>query len=520
MKKKTSIFTTFFLFVVLVLTLLLVKQNGLLTFKSKAALNDGGVKPMLFIGDSVGTGFKTEVLNILASDFPVAKFDAVVCRAAGYTSKCLGKKISSGLTVVNESSGQELAVIELGYNDYPHTFDKTIDKMMTALVAKGSERVLWINISERRKDYLDYPTTNKKLNEAKSRWPQLIVLDWKSASDGSDKNDWFADGIHLKTKGSTKFANWFRSEMVRLRTEGKLPTFGSGNVPSVSPTQGGPSPTSSQQLTPTTVDYGQLLNGVPKCANTFGSGASCMSTASCTGTVKTGYCPGPSTWKCCVVSDPTTVTPTNTLTPIPTSTGTAMPTPTETSTSGETGDVELKFAVSLQGVTDQPVGDQTVPFKVKLKGSTNTDYKTGKLTADNDGTWTGSVAFSNIPTGPGTKYTIFVKAGKHIQKRICSFAPSGSKGGTYNCSDSAIPLSKGVNNLDFSGILLLVGDLPSSSGVQNGVIDSYDISYVLNHLGSQEEDQLAIGDLNFDGVIDTQDRSLIIQSLNIKYDDE
>ena len=117
-------------------------------------------------------------------------------------------------------------------------------------------------------------------------------------------------------------------------------------------------------------------------------------------------------------------------------------------------------------------------------------------------------------------YSVYVKVGKHLQKRVCVNSPTESPVGTYSCSDNGIVLTSGTNNLDFTNILQLVGDLPQPPAEQNGVVDSYDISYVLNHFGSTQTDQLNIGDLNFDGVIDTQDRSLIIQSLNVKYDDE
>ena len=196
------------------------------------------------------------------------------------------------------------------------------------------------------------------------------------------------------------------------------------------------------------------------------------------------------------------------------------PTPTTGGGTGTTGNAVLNFKLKLQGVNSYPKGSKTVAFKVKLQGPTNTDYQSGLLTVDQNLIWSGSTTFSNIVVGPSTKYTVFVKVGKHLQKRVCAFAPSETSGGTYNCSESNMPITAGTNNLDFSGILMLVGDLPSSTGEQNGVVDSYDISYVLNHLGSTVESELGIGDLNFDGVIDTQDRSLIIQSLNVKYDDQ
>ncbi len=186
-----------------------------------------------------------------------------------------------------------------------------------------------------------------------------------------------------------------------------------------------------------------------------------------------------------------------------------------------TGDVTLAMSLRLQGVTGNPRGAKTVPFKVKLKGPTSTsDYVTGTLTADSTGKWAGTVNFSGLELGSNVMYSVYVKVGKHLQKRVCVNSPTESPVGTYSCSDNGIVLTSGTNNLDFTNILQLVGDLPQPPAEQNGVVDSYDISYVLNHFGSTQTDQLNIGDLNFDGVIDTQDRSLIIQSLNVKYDDE
>lgn len=49
----------------------------------------------------------------------------------------------------------------------------------------------------------------------------------------------------------------------------------------------------------TTIDYGQ---GNGKCARTF-SGATCGDAATCKGAARSGYCPGPATWKCCIPSN-------------------------------------------------------------------------------------------------------------------------------------------------------------------------------------------------------------------------
>lgn len=194
--------------------------------------------------------------------------------------------------------------------------------------------------------------------------------------------------------------------------------------------------------------------------------------------------------------------------------------PTETPVG--TGDVTLEFTLRLQGVTGIPKGSKTVPFKVKLKGSSDEDYVTGTLTAGSSGKWTGSTEFKGIPVGADTNYAVYVKVGKHFQKKVCVLNPTESSGGQYSCKDGVglIPLTAGTNPLDFSGISQLVGDLPTESGEQNGRVDSYDKGFLLNNQRSTDPAKLQIGDLNFDGIIDTADWSLILQSLNVKYDDE
>ena len=139
--------------------------------------------------------------------------------------------------------------------------------------------------------------------------------------------------------------------------------------------------------------------------------------------------------------------------------------------------------------------------------------QSANFTSDQAGIWTGNVSF-NAPAGGG--YKVLVKGPKHIQKRICVSNPSETYGGTYRCSDQGfITLQSGQNNLDFSKILQLVGDLPN----QDGVIDSYDIAYLRTSLGSGDPQVLSTADLNLDGIVDTQDYALLIASLTIKYDE-
>ena len=64
----------------------------------------------------------------------------------------------------------------------------------------------------------------------------------------------------------------------------------------------------------------------------------------------------------------------------------------------------------------------------------------------------------------------------------------------------------------------MVGDLPQ----QDGVVNSYDISLARNNIGvagSYDPAVLALADLNLDGIVDSQDYSLVIAALSIRADE-
>lgn len=158
----------------------------------------------------------------------------------------------------------------------------------------------------------------------------------------------------------------------------------------------------------------------------------------------------------------------------------------------------MKVQVGVAGPTGQPV------------------FKTADFIAAADGEWSGTAAFDTT----GSNYKVYAKGPKHLQKKICDATPTEIVPGTYRCSTGNIILAVGTNNLDFSGIRLLVGDLPEQGTTgQNGIVDSFDLSFIRQNLGKTDPAVLAIGDLNFDGIIDTQDFSLVIASLNVKADE-
>ena len=149
---------------------------------------------------------------------------------------------------------------------------------------------------------------------------------------------------------------------------------------------------------------------------------------------------------------------------------------------------------------------------VRVIGNNLDKKSTVTFIVDSSGVWSGS--FTSGVTA-GSKYKVLVKGPKHIQKKICISTPTEDYPGTYHCEDGAITLAAGTNTLNFSGIILLAGDLPT----QDGIVNSYDTSLVRNNLGKSDSSSLALADLNLDGVVDSQDYSMIINALSIKFDE-
>ena len=175
-------------------------------------------------------------------------------------------------------------------------------------------------------------------------------------------------------------------------------------------------------------------------------------------------------------------------------------------------DLKLKF----QGIVGQTNRLSTIPVKVMVSSSGMNVAQTAStvFSVDNSGTWSGQIYFGSLIEAPD--YKIFVKGPMHLQKRICDNSPNTQEPGKYSCISGNIQLTAGTNQLDFTGIHLLGGDLP----LQDGLANAYDVALVKNNLGKTDPAILAQADLNFDGIVDTQDYSLVIAALAIRSDDE
>jgi hypothetical protein len=190
-----------------------------------------------------------------------------------------------------------------------------------------------------------------------------------------------------------------------------------------------------------------------------------------------------------------------------------------TPTPGKPSSVSLTMKIKLQGIAKKPKTADPITVSVKLAGSTGTPItKSVAFTVDDAGIWTGKADMDGVPTGGG--YTVYIKGPKHIQKKICDAVPTEAKVGTYHCAEGKIAIVAGANTLDFSKVVQLAGDLPEGGTKQNGIVDAYDTTFIRTNLGSTDATKLKIGDINFDGIIDTQDYSMVLQSLSIKFDEE
>lgn len=198
-------------------------------------------------------------------------------------------------------------------------------------------------------------------------------------------------------------------------------------------------------------------------------------------------------------------------------------TPATSITPGGGGNTTLSFKLKFQGITDGLADAyKTMPVKITVKKGASTVAVAAtsvNFTVDPAGIWTGSLT-ANM--GSGTDYMILVKGPMHIQKKVCVVSPSETIGGTYSCAGGAITITSGTtNDLDFSKILFMAGDLPlSQTNGQDSVADAIDIGYIVNNLGKNDASISAVADLNRNAGVDMTDFGLIKYALSVASDEE
>lgn len=169
----------------------------------------------------------------------------------------------------------------------------------------------------------------------------------------------------------------------------------------------------------------------------------------------------------------------------------------------------LDLALRFQGITRKPPSTEAQLVRVGLSGGTIDGilYKKAVFTPDSTGVWHGRVSFSDVNSM--TDATIRIKGARHTQKKYCDAAPVEKAPGEYLCKDNVIALSKGINTLDFTGVVQLAGDVN-----QDGRVNSVDINLIRTHIGSIKPEDLTFGDMNNDGVINSMDDAMAVYTLS------
>jgi hypothetical protein len=190
-------------------------------------------------------------------------------------------------------------------------------------------------------------------------------------------------------------------------------------------------------------------------------------------------------------------------------------------------DVCIDLSIRLQGILKKPPTElRTIPVAVTLQGGELLQEpvsKTITMTAGQNGIWTGKVQYTDVfITGTSaSNFRITLKPPQHLKRIICDTRPVEYNAGAYTCSDedSALELKLGKNTLDFTQMYFFSGDLPIDDK-QNGVINSEDIVFLRTNLGTPNKSLQVIGDLNRDGIVDSQDLSLAVFTLSVTNVDE
>lgn len=185
----------------------------------------------------------------------------------------------------------------------------------------------------------------------------------------------------------------------------------------------------------------------------------------------------------------------------------------------QTGDTTLNLSLKFQGILNKPAVSTMTVRIILASESGHLATQSAVFNADEQGVWRGTAVFKNIVDSGS--YRLKIKGPKHLQKVICEAAPKETELGKYKCEKGAIALKQGDNkSFDFSNILLLTGDLPDENNLQDGKLTTGDLIYVLNNQNSTDVKVLGRADLNFDGIVNTTDLSLIKAAYSLQVEDQ
>lgn len=182
------------------------------------------------------------------------------------------------------------------------------------------------------------------------------------------------------------------------------------------------------------------------------------------------------------------------------------------------GTVKLNLKLKFQGIESKPAdpyNSYMVKCGIACGGPITPVEQTAEFKANEKGIWNGTLVYSGVQ--PGSCNKIFCKGPKQMQKRVCNNVPTETFPGSYNpnCDKERIILTNGENNLDFTGIYMLVGDLPA----QDGIANSADMARVIKFFDQSTPEAIKAADLNGDGAVNAYDYSYMAGAFAHHLDD-
>jgi hypothetical protein len=157
----------------------------------------------------------------------------------------------------------QIAVVDVGYNDYVDQYQNDMDTVLKAMIAKGVDHVIWTTMHEVRQDYR---SINATIRAEATKWPQVTIADWNAASQGQN---WFnSDGIHLNDAGAWGLAHLLRPLILAA----------CGDPCSQPPTRSAPR-TYAITATATTIRIGPFVAWKPPVRGTYAQAASAFGRA-------------------------------------------------------------------------------------------------------------------------------------------------------------------------------------------------------------------------------------------------
>lgn len=168
-------------------------------------------------------------------------------------------------------------------------------------------------------------------------------------------------------------------------------------------------------------------------------------------------------------------------------------------------EVPISFSMRFNGIVSQGL-DIPIVMRAVNSATGETRDTTVTVSANNQGIYqaSGKIVLPDFSTN--ARYNLLVKGPKHLRRRM----------------ESRVGLNPTANTFDWTAKPLEPGDLPNPNqgGVQDGVVNALDASLLLERIDKTDSDSLKVADLNYDGVVNLNDFSLLIATLSSKTEDD